>query len=78
MGRFESILFGLGVVASLFVGVIGCSKSTIIDMVDEPAPEVYVPRRVKVDTTAESDSVPITFTVSVEGWEEVVLNNQTN
>ena len=74
MGRFESILFGLGVVVSLFAGVIGCSKSTIIDMVDEPAPEEYVPRRVKSDTTEVDDSVPITFSVSVEGWEEITIN----
>lgn len=74
MRNFEYILFGLGVVVSLFVGVIGCSKSTIIDMVDEPAPEVYVPRRVKSDTTEVDDSVPITFSVSVEGWEEITIN----
>lgn len=47
-------------------------------MIDEDEEEVYVPRRVKSDTTNVGDSVPITFTVSVEGWEEVVLNNQTN
>lgn len=47
-------------------------------MLDEEEEEVYVPRRVKSDTTDVGDSVPITFTVSVEGWEEVVLNNQTN
>ena len=47
-------------------------------MLDEEEEEVYVPRRVKSDTTDVEDSVPITFTVSVEGWEEVVLNNQTN
>lgn len=47
-------------------------------MIDEELEEKYVPRRVKVDTTDVGDSVPITFTVSVEGWEEVVLNNQTN
>lgn len=47
-------------------------------MIDEEEEEVYVPRRVKSDTTDVGDSVPITFTVSVEGWEEVILNNQTN
>lgn len=47
-------------------------------MLDEEEEEVYVPRRVKSDTTDVGDSVPITFTVSVEGWEEVILNNQTN
>lgn len=47
-------------------------------MLDEEEEEVYVPRRVKSDTTDVGDSVPIAFTVSVEGWEEVVLNNQTN
>lgn len=47
-------------------------------MIDEEKEEVYVPRRVKSDTTDVGDSVPITFSVSVEGWEEVILNNQTN
>lgn len=47
-------------------------------MIDEEEEEVYVPRRVKSDTTDVGDSVPITFTVSVEGWEEVIINNQTN
>lgn len=73
MGRFESILFGLGVVVSLFAGVIGCSKTTIIDMVEEPIPETYTPRT-KADTTEVNDSVPITFSVSVEGWNDIVLD----
>lgn len=44
-------------------------------MIDEEKEEVYVPRRVKSDTTDVGDSVPITFTVSVEGWEEITINN---
>lgn len=44
-------------------------------MLDEEEEEVYVPRRVKSDTTNVGDSVPITFTVSVEGWKEITINN---
>ena len=35
--------------------------------------EPYMPRT-KSDTTAVNDSVPITFSVSVEGWKEIVIN----
>lgn len=69
--RISDAVFCILVVVAL---IWSCSKSTIIDMVDEPAPEKYVPRRVKSDTTDVGDSVPITFTVSVEGWNEVVIN----
>ena len=43
-------------------------------MIDEEEEELYVPRRVKSDTTEVEDSIPITFSVSVEGWKEVVIN----
>jgi hypothetical protein len=39
----------------------------------ESVPEEYIPRT-KSDTTEVNDSVPITFSVSVEGWKEVVIN----
>lgn len=60
----------------LVVGALiwSCSKSTIIDMVEsEPVPEEYIPRT-KSDTTEVNDSVPITFSVSVEGWKEIEIN----
>lgn len=44
-------------------------------MLDEEKEELYVPRRVKSDTTDVGDSVPITFSVSVEGWEEIAIND---
>lgn len=44
-------------------------------MLDEEKEEVYVPRRVKSDTTEVEDSIPITFSVSVEGWKEITINN---
>ena len=49
-----------------------CSKSDVI-MREEKAIEPYMPRT-KSDTTAVNDSVPITFSVSVEGWKEIVIN----
>ena len=49
-----------------------CSKSEVI-MHEEKAIEPYYPRT-KSDTTAVNDSVPITFSVSVEGWKEIVIN----
>ena len=50
-----------------------CSKSTIIDIVEESVSEEYIPRT-KSDTTEVNDSVPITFSVSVEGWKEIEVN----
>ena len=49
-----------------------CSKSEVI-MREEKAIEPYMPRT-KSDTTAVNDSVPITFSVSVEGWKEITIN----
>ena len=49
-----------------------CSKSEVI-MRKEKAIEPYYPRT-KSDTTLVNDSVPITFSVSVEGWKEIVIN----
>ena len=42
-------------------------------MREEKAIEPYMPRT-KSDTTADNDSVPITFSVSVEGWKEIVIS----
>lgn len=53
-----------------------CSKSTIIDQAElEEVPEVYTPRT-KADSTATEDTsrTPITFTVEVEGWKEITIN----
>lgn len=47
-----------------------CSKFDVT-MKDATEPETYIPRT-KSDTTAVADSLdPITFSVSVEGWNEV-------
>lgn len=53
-----------------------CSKSTIIDQAElEEVPEAYTPRT-KADSTATEDTsrTPITFTVEVEGWKEITIN----
>ena len=67
---FDAVFCILVVVALIW----SCSKSTIIDMVEsESVPEEYIPRT-KSDTTEVNDSVPITFTVEVEGWKEITIN----
>lgn len=61
------------VVMALAAGVIlSCSKTTIIDMREDPEEEVYIPRT-KADSTETEDTsrIPISFDVSVEGWKEV-------
>lgn len=72
--KSEAIIITILLISSLVIGILGCSKSEVL-MLDEEKEEVYVPRRVKSDTTDVGDSVPITFTVSVEGWEEITINN---
>lgn len=59
-------------VLALAAIVFGCSKTTIIDMREEPEQEVYIPRT-KADSTNIEDSsrTPISFTVTVEGWKEL-------
>lgn len=51
-----------------------CSKSDVI-MREEKTPETYTPRT-KADSTATEDTsrTPITFTVEVEGWKEITIN----
>ena len=68
--RISDAVFCILVVVAL---IWSCSKSTVIDMVEEPFPEKYTPRT-KADTTEVNDSVPITFSVSVEGWKEIEIN----
>ena len=53
--------------------VIGCSKSEVIIAPIRDVEEEYTPRT-KADTTEVNDSVPITFSVSVEGWKEITIN----
>lgn len=52
-----------------------CSKSTILGSSEEDTPETYTPRT-KSDSTATEDTsrTPITFTVEVEGWKEITIN----
>jgi hypothetical protein len=72
------IFLGILILFSVFVIIISCSKSTIIDMaiprnIDT---SVYTPR-VKSDTTSNRDTarVPISFDVSVDNWgDEEVIN----
>lgn len=52
-----------------------CTKTTILDRIEEKTPEAYTPRT-KADSTATEDTsrTPITFTVEVEGWKEITIN----
>lgn len=69
--RISDAVFCILVVVAL---IWSCTKTTIIDMVEsESVPEEYIPRT-KSDTTEVNDSVPITFSVSVEGWKEIEVN----
>ena len=46
-----------------------CSKSEVL-LREEKAIEPYYPRT-RVDSTDSADSLPITFSVSVEGWNDL-------
>ena len=70
--KSEAIIIAILLISSLVIGILGCSKSEVL-MLDEEKEEVYIPRT-KSDTTEVNDSIPITFSVSVEGWKEVVIN----
>ena len=52
-----------------------CTKTTILGRTEEKTPKTYTPRT-KADSTATEDTsrTPITFTVSVEGWNEITVN----
>ena len=67
-------------IIALLVGLIlwGCSKSVLIDIdkriVTKADTTEYTPR-VKADTTEVEDTlVPITFSVTVDDWEEIDWN----
>ena len=71
-------MIAVSIIVGLLVTIISCSKSTIIDTYTQRDIDtsVYTPRT-KVDTTSKHDSLtPITFTVTVEGWEEIIINNE--
>lgn len=70
--RVTDALFAALLAAAL---IWSCSKSTILDCVEENTPEPYTPRT-KADSTATEDTsrTPITFTVEVEGWKEITIN----
>ena len=71
--RTTDALFVALLVAAL---VWSCAKTTILDQIEEKTPEPYTPRT-KADSTATADTsrTPITFTVSVEGWNELEIFN---
>lgn len=71
------IFLGVLILFSIFVIIISCSKSTIIDMaiprnIDT---STYTPR-VKSDTTSNRDTarVPISFDVSIDNWGDENIN----
>lgn len=69
------IIFVVSIIVVLLATIISCSKSTIIDIAiprDLDTSKYMV--RSKVDTTERNDSVPITFTIEVEGWKEIEIN----
>lgn len=72
--KSEDIIIAILLISSLIIGILGCSKTEVL-MIDKEEEEVYIPRKVKSDTTDVEDSIPITFTVSVEGWKEITINN---
>lgn len=57
------------ILAVVVVTILGCSKTTIIDMREEPKEEVYTPRT-KADSTETEDTsrIPISFDVTVDNW----------
>lgn len=66
------------ILAIVIAMIFACSKSVVIDM--PPTRSIgdttnYTPRS-KADTTEREDTarVPISFTVTVEDWKEIVVN----
>lgn len=54
-----------------------CTKTTILDQIEEKTPEQYTPRtKAGSIATADTSRTPITFTVSVEGWNELEIINE--
>lgn len=77
MNSMKSLIADI-IILALSVGmiVIGCNKSIVIDKNErlEPKVETYTPRT-KSDTTEVEDTlVPITFSVTVDDWEEIDWN----
>lgn len=70
--RVSDVLFCVLLAVAL---IWSCTKTTILDRVEEKTPEPYTPRT-KADSTATADTsrTPITFTVEVEGWKEITIN----
>ena len=61
-------------ICALIAIVIGCSKSIIIDIAEQKKEEEYK-TRAQADSTAKDDTlVPISFSVSVEGWNELIID----
>lgn len=52
----------------------GCSKSVVIDMPKTRAADTteYIP--IDRNDTTETSDVPVTFDVSVEGWEDIEID----
>lgn len=52
----------------------GCSKSAVIDMPKTRAADTteYIP--IERNETTDTSGVPITFDVSVEGWEDIEID----
>lgn len=52
----------------------GCSKSVVIDMPKTRAADTteYIP--IERNDTTETSGVPVTFDVSVEGWEDTEID----
>ena len=72
--KASDVAFAALLVAAL---VWSCTKTTILGRTEEKTPETYTPRT-KADSTATADTsrTPISFTVSVEGWNELEIINE--
>lgn len=72
----KSLIKDIAIIA-LLVGLIlwGCSKSVLIDIDNRIVTKADTGVVVKADTTEVEDTlVPITFSVTVDDWEEIIIN----
>lgn len=72
----KSLIKDIAIIA-LLVGLIlwGCSKSVLIDIDNRIVTKADTGVVVKADTTEVEDTlVPITFSVTVDDWEEIDWN----
>lgn len=72
----KSLIKDIAIIA-LLVGLIlwGCSKSVLIDIDNRIVTKVDTVVVVKADTTEVKDTLaPITFSVTVDEWEEIDWN----